>query len=307
MTIAAPCPPPAALCEEAAAKWVEIVGADGWAAAAVPRHSDEIEEYCREYARKANAERKILAHGPVVADPRGFPVQSPWLAIANKSQATMLKIAARHMGPAKNQNDAPPALSAPPVGPVTGNKSELATALGVSLPTLSGWMIRYRPDFPVIASGSHGRSYVFDFQAVFDFLREKQQEQRDSKAEADEQLAQLRLPFDLPGVEAQPQKSTTKEELLAWELRKRQRQEAEAAGQLVSAAAVRDAVTAMLGRISRDTHALIRQLGREQNWPDALTRSVEKRLADQQRATVAALRSTLGAAPDTEASYAAAE
>ena len=197
-------------------------------------------------------------------------------------------------------------MSAAPV-----NKQRLAEWLQVSLPTLSKWLLKYGEDFPVIERGSNGRDYAFDPAAVAAFLRAKQQEQAADRAAAkaaiDDQLAQLRLPFDLPGADPSPKTASIKDELAAWELRRRQRQEAEAAGQLVPAAAVRDALSAVLGRISRDTHALIRQLGREQGWPDALTRSLEKRLADQQRATVAALHSTLGAVPDTEPPHVAAE
>ena len=187
--------------------------------------------------------------------------------------------------------------------PATVNKQRLADWLGVSLPTLSKWLLKYGAEFPVVERGSNGRDYAFDPAAVSAFLRAKQEEQAATKAATraaiDEQLAQLRLPFDLPGVEPPPKATSPKDELIAWELRKRQRLEAEAAGQLVPAAAVRAAIAAMLGRISRDTHAFIRQLGREQGWPDALTRSIEKRLADQQRATVAALRADLGPATDS--------
>ena len=175
------------------------------------------------------------------------------------------------------------------------NKQELATWLGVSLPTLSRWMVRYRPDFPILEAGSNGRDYRFDAAAVSDFLRVKKEEDAASAAERDESLAQLRLPFDLPGVEPPPKATSTKDELLAWELRKRQRQEAEAAGLLVPVAQVADAVRAVLARLSRDDQAFLRQIAREQGWPDAYTRALETRRAEQQRATVAALRDLLGA------------
>ena len=180
----------------------------------------------------------------------------------------------------------------------TVNKQRLANWLGVSLPTLSKWLLKYGPDFPVLRSGSNGRDYAFDPAAVAAFLRAKQDEQAAEKlatrAAVDEQLAQLRLPFDLPGVEPPPKATSTKDELLAWELRKRQRQEAEAAGQLVPAAAMRTAIQALLGRLSRDAHAFVRQVGREQAWPASVTLAMEKRLADQQRATIDALRTELG-------------
>jgi phage terminase Nu1 subunit (DNA packaging protein) len=174
------------------------------------------------------------------------------------------------------------------------NKAALAHWLGVSLPTLGRWMLRYGPEFPVLQTGTNGRDYQFDAAAVADFLRTKQAEQTAAKSAADEQLAQLRLPFDLPGAEPPPKASSTKDEIEAWKLRKMQREEAEAAKKLVPAEAMRSAISSVLGRISRDSHAFLRQIAREHNWPPAMTASLEKRLADQQRATVAALRAQLG-------------
>lgn len=178
---------------------------------------------------------------------------------------------------------------------VVVNKQELAHWLGVSLPTLGRWMLKYGAEFPILERGSNGRDYQFDASAVSAFLRAKQQEQAASKAEQDEQLSQLRLPFDLPGIEPPPKATSAKEEIEAWKLRKMQREEAEAAGKLVPAAPVADGLRALLARISRDQHAFIRQLGRELSWPDPFVRQVERRMAEQQRATVAALREQLGA------------
>lgn len=169
---------------------------------------------------------------------------------------------------------------------VTGNKAELARALRCSLPTLSAWMMRYRPEFPIAETGSNGRSYVFDFDAVFDFLRTKQEEQTKAGAERDEQLAQLRLPFDVPGVEATPARPTIKDEIAAMTLRRLQREEAEKSGKLVPAEEMGAAMSAVLGRLSRDSKAFIGQVAREQNWPISYARSIEARFGDVQRAAV---------------------
>lgn len=183
------------------------------------------------------------------------------------------------------------------------NKAVLASWLGVSLTTLAAWMLRYGAEFPMIERGANGREYKFDPAAVAAFLRTKQEEQIASKAERDEQLSQLKLPFDLPGVEAPPKASSPKEELLAWELRKRQRLEAEAARKLLPAAAVEGALASVLARVSRDAHAFLRQLGREEAWPEARILGIERRFGEQQRATVAALMSQFGF--DDEATRAA--
>lgn len=170
---------------------------------------------------------------------------------------------------------------------VTGNKVELAAALGCSLPTLSAWMMRYRPDFPIQSAGTNGRSYVFDFKAVFDFLRTKQEEQNAAKAERDEQLAQLRLPFDVPGsdlpVQATPNLA---DQIKAIQLRKLQREEAEKSGALVPAEHIGAALATVLARLSRDTRAFLQQLAREHNWPSSYAQAVQARYADTQRAAV---------------------
>lgn len=41
--------------------------------------------YCESYATWFNANKMIQRHGPVVKNPSGFPVQSPYLLIANKA------------------------------------------------------------------------------------------------------------------------------------------------------------------------------------------------------------------------------
>ena len=174
------------------------------------------------------------------------------------------------------------------------NKVRLAHWLEVSLPTLARWLLKYGQEFPVIERGTNGREWQFDPEEVGDFLRHKQEEQQASEAERDDQLAQLRLPFDLPGVEAPPKASSPREELDAWRVRKIAREEAQAAGALVPTVEVTAAVAAVLARIARDTAAFIRQVGREQSWPESYTAHLQKRLAEQQRATVGGLRDLLG-------------
>jgi phage terminase Nu1 subunit (DNA packaging protein) len=172
------------------------------------------------------------------------------------------------------------------------NKAELAHRLGVSLPTLSRWLTKYDRDFPVVERGTNGASYKFDAAAVFAFLRARQEEQLQATAERDEQLSQLKLPFEIPGAEAAP-KSSAKDEIEAWKLRRIQREEAERAGQLVPVAQVSDALQTTFARLSRDMHAFVRQIGREQQWPDGYMRAVEARLAQQQRASVAEIQALL--------------
>lgn len=181
--------------------------------------------------------------------------------------------------------------------PVIVNKARLAHWLGISLPTLSAWMLRYGADFPVVERGSNGRDYRFDAQEVSDFLRarkaEMAAEQDQRRAERDEQLAQLRLPIDLPGVEPPPPANSAKDAIEGWKLRRIEREEAERAGALLPAEDTKRAMRAAFARLSREMHALIRQIAREEGWPDPKLREMEKRLADRQRAAVAALAAEL--------------
>lgn len=48
--------------------------------------------YCETFARWRQATAKVLELGMMVRAPSGYPVQSPYLSIANKAQDQMLKI-----------------------------------------------------------------------------------------------------------------------------------------------------------------------------------------------------------------------
>ena len=48
--------------------------------------------YCTAAGRREMAEAELAKHGPVVKSPSGYPIQNPWLAIANKALEQMMKI-----------------------------------------------------------------------------------------------------------------------------------------------------------------------------------------------------------------------
>ena len=52
-----------------------------------------IAAYCQSYSRWVDAEMNIQRFGSVVKTPKGYPVQSPYLAIANRAIADMRKCA----------------------------------------------------------------------------------------------------------------------------------------------------------------------------------------------------------------------
>lgn len=86
--------PPNDLCAVARRKWRRMIDKAAWGQVLTCADQDLLAEYCRLYVRKLEAEKQIKEHGAVVAAPNGFPTPSPWVAIANRCAADMLKIAA---------------------------------------------------------------------------------------------------------------------------------------------------------------------------------------------------------------------
>ncbi|HUC17783.1 MAG TPA: terminase small subunit [Acetobacteraceae bacterium] len=160
-------------------------------------------------------------------------------------------------------------------------KRELHLKLGVSRPTLDAWIDRY-PDFPIVERGTNGTPYRFDPAAVIAFLRAKQDEQAKRNAERDEQLAQLVLPLDRPGSE--PGKIISAEE----RLKEAKANAAEIAlgkelGTLVQVGPLEEKLLHTFGELNRHLTSFIRQLAREQNWPEPILLDAERRLAEMQR------------------------
>ena len=48
--------------------------------------------YCASWGRWIEAEEKLRQHGTIVKSPNGFPVQSPYLAVANAAMKQMVRI-----------------------------------------------------------------------------------------------------------------------------------------------------------------------------------------------------------------------
>ena len=48
--------------------------------------------YCQSWARWIECEEKLRKHGAIVKSPNGFPVQSPYLAIANQAMKQMTRM-----------------------------------------------------------------------------------------------------------------------------------------------------------------------------------------------------------------------
>lgn len=86
--------PPAELCEIGAAEWRRVVPLlPYWS----EKYAAYLECYCRAVARMRIAQREIDAlansggRGLIVASPKGYPMQSPWLNIQNRAQEQVFK------------------------------------------------------------------------------------------------------------------------------------------------------------------------------------------------------------------------
>jgi phage terminase Nu1 subunit (DNA packaging protein) len=177
---------------------------------------------------------------------------------------------------------------------IVANKRELATALGVSLPTISAYLDRY-PDLPVIERGTNGKEWQFDVEAVRAFMAEREAEEEAAEQERAARLQQLSLPITDPGDLSGQTDILTLDEIRAIkaadDLRKSR-------GFLVSVPELRQALTAAIGRMNAMQRSVITQVGRDFNLPDVVTRAIADRFADGQRAFVNTLKADAGLLPD---------
>ena len=163
----------------------------------------------------------------------------------------------------------------------TVNKRQLANLLKVSLPTMTDWIDRY--ELPVEQRGTNGKEWRFNVANVVDALRKQKDAAQAAGAARDEQLAQLVLPLDLGRQQEAPSGLSIKDQMDAVRLRRLQREEAERLGVLVPAAAITHALTSSLTLWNRLIRTAVRAAAADHNLPDAVTRSIDARIADAQR------------------------
>lgn len=172
-----------------------------------------------------------------------------------------------------------------PAPAVTGNKKQLALALGVHLVTLDRWLIRFGEAVPCIQRGALGKPYLFDIAATVDFFRIQREEEAARQRDRDEQLAQLSLPIELTGTEP-PGVLSLKDQLLALQLRTKQREEAERMKKLVSAEAMREALAETFAGLSRTLHRRLRMACLERGLPDEVIQKLDRAITEAQREAV---------------------
>ena len=182
-------------------------------------------------------------------------------------------------------------MSSPPPS-ITGNKKELASALGVTPPTLDRWLDRFGDAVPVIQRGSNGRPFRFDLVAVTDFFRARQADEATRTAERDEQLAQLALPGLAPD---SPANATLTQREIGQALDnegKRQRLLRDRAD-LVLAADISATLTAALAALGARLDALVPQIAAEHHLPPAATAALSARFASARADCVRSLQALL--------------
>ena len=183
------------------------------------------------------------------------------------------------------------------------SKIELARLLGTTRQTLDNWIAKYGDDFPVAERGRHGVPYRYSASDVIAFLSARKAEQDASRAERDEQLAQLMLPLTLSETSRSAAGLSFDDQIKAEKLNDMRLKRAREARELVRAADVDEALIAAHAALARNLAAFARTLGREHGWPEPIVQSVEKRLAEMQRASVREARAVLSQPEETDFAF----
>jgi P27 family predicted phage terminase small subunit len=83
--------PPANLDERARAQWDYYAPLLAACRVLTLADREALTCYCVAAGRRAQAEEELAKHGPVVKSPSGYPIQNPWLAIANKAMEQLIR------------------------------------------------------------------------------------------------------------------------------------------------------------------------------------------------------------------------
>lgn len=285
--------------EEQRARWAELLPTLP-ASALAPLRIDLVAAYVLAEDRHRQAARKQAeldagsALPMMIRRKEGGVAPSPYLAVMQRASQEMARLAVAigtRATPARTADAADiteaDGEDAALADGVLVSKRELCRVLRISRPTLDAWIDRYGDAFPIAERGANGREYQFDAEAVIDFLRAEQERQAAARAQRDEALAQLMLPLPAGPAPAADAPSLD-DRLKAARLNALLLDEEERAGRLVSATEVEDRLTSVFAVLARELAAFLRQLAREQNWPDAVLLAAERRLAEVQHTAVTA-------------------
>jgi phage terminase Nu1 subunit (DNA packaging protein) len=180
-----------------------------------------------------------------------------------------------------------PLVAAPP-GVV--NKTELATILRTSLPTIDRLLRTHGEAFPVIRRGGTGSAYEFDPAAVIEFLRAVDDARIADGRARDDLVQQYTLPEIVPADEPT---LSPRDRLSLAKLRQIERDEKIRDGFLVETALVRAALYSTFLSLRNDMRSSVRQVLRESGTPEAVIRTIESRIADAQAVCVRSIQEKL--------------
>jgi P27 family predicted phage terminase small subunit len=88
---------PAWLCDVAKAEWVSVTDELLELGISATIDHAQVEGYCVAYARWVDAEHNLKEQGAVVRSPSGYPIQNPYLSIANEA-LRQLRLFAAELG-----------------------------------------------------------------------------------------------------------------------------------------------------------------------------------------------------------------
>jgi len=84
---------PLHLSDDARQEWFRVCGVLAKMGILSEHYRTPLAMYCAAYARWANAEKEVREGGEIVKSPNGYPIQNPYLAVANKAMEQMIKLA----------------------------------------------------------------------------------------------------------------------------------------------------------------------------------------------------------------------
>lgn len=115
---------PRHLAGEAKTEWERVIGELRRLGLATSLDRAALAGYCQSWARWVEAERQIRRYGAIIKSPSGFPMQSPYLGVANMALKQMREFLVEFgMTPAARTRVESEEVPAPPLSVVPGGKS----------------------------------------------------------------------------------------------------------------------------------------------------------------------------------------
>lgn len=85
-------PAPRGLCSSGKARWKIVATHLAGMRVMTAADTDALHLYIENWLRWRKANNKVKREGEIIKSPKGYPIQNPWLAIANKAQEQCTKL-----------------------------------------------------------------------------------------------------------------------------------------------------------------------------------------------------------------------